>query len=93
LAELRSCLGELEVSVYSNHISDDFRLRPHLVKGAWVPCGKEVWKIPGQDEEPQFIHEYSAELSEPLEWLPLTFASVALRLLVRPVTLARPLGR
>ena len=65
------------------HLSPDFRLRPHLIKGAWIRCGKEVWRIPGQDEEPQFMQEYSAELLEPLEWLPPTVASVSLRLLVR----------
>jgi len=77
---LRSYLGELESAVSPNYISADYRLKPHLVKGAWITCGKEVLKIPGPNEEPQYVADYIDELSEPLQWLPPTVASVALRL-------------
>lgn len=47
-------------------------------------------KIPGPNEEPQYVADYIDELSEPLQWLPPTVASVALRLQVPPTRLHRP---
>uniref|UniRef100_A0A061RG88 Homeodomain protein n=2 Tax=Tetraselmis sp. GSL018 TaxID=582737 RepID=A0A061RG88_9CHLO len=78
-ADVRLCLGELEDALSPEFVSPEFRFRPYLIKGAWIPCGKEVWRIPGPDEVPQFIYEYIQQLSEPLQWLPPTTASVALR--------------
>mmetsp|Transcript_4546 Transcript_4546/g.12680 ORF Transcript_4546/g.12680 Transcript_4546/m.12680 type:complete len:1365 (+) Transcript_4546:425-4519(+) len=84
---VRRCLGELELSLSPSILSPEYRLRPHLIKGAWVPCGKEVYKIPGPNEEAQYILELSEELSDPLQWLPATVPSIALRVLALDASL------
>jgi hypothetical protein len=42
LAVLRRCLGELELALAEDLLSPNFITTPLLVKGAWLPVGKEV---------------------------------------------------
>lgn len=32
VAELRLCLGELELAIKPDHLSPEFRMKPHLIK-------------------------------------------------------------
>ena len=58
IEDLRTCLGQLEVSLVRTSVFPWFNRNPLLVKGAWVPVGGEVASaLPNKKGEVQQLPE------------------------------------